>query len=49
MCLQEVDEKVFLRDLEPALAEAGLDGHYTAKGGSVSEGIALFYRHDKLR
>ncbi|KAK3861133.1 hypothetical protein Pcinc_032865 [Petrolisthes cinctipes] len=49
VCLQEVDEKVFLRDLEPALAETGLDGHYTPKGGSVNEGIALFYRRDKLR
>lgn len=49
VCLQEVDEKVFMRDLQPALRGEGLEGIYTGKGGSVTEGVALFYRQSKLR
>lgn len=49
ICLQEVDEKVFMRDLQHTLRNEGLEGIYTAKGGSVTEGVALFYRLSKLR
>ncbi|XP_045599255.2 2',5'-phosphodiesterase 12 [Procambarus clarkii] len=49
ICLQEVDEKVFNRDLLPALGSQGLEGHYTAKGGQVTEGCTIFCRKNKLR
>lgn len=49
ICLQEVDEKVFHRDLLPALNDEGLDGFYDAKGGQVTEGLAVFFRESKLR
>ncbi|KAG0718713.1 2',5'-phosphodiesterase 12 [Chionoecetes opilio] len=49
VCLQEVDEKMFLRDLKHTLRTEGLEGVYTAKGGTVTEGVALFYRLAKLR
>lgn len=49
ICLQEVDEKVFMRDLQGALRKEGLEGVYAAKGGTVTEGVALFYRLTKLR
>lgn len=49
VCLQEVDEKVFMRDLKPALRSEGLEGLFSSKGGSVNEGVALFYRQVKLR
>lgn len=49
VCLQEVDEKVFMRYLQPALRTEGFEGIYTAKGGSVTEGVVLFYRLTKLR
>ncbi|MCL4119593.1 UNVERIFIED_CONTAM: hypothetical protein GTU68_018115 [Idotea baltica] len=49
ICLQEVDEKVFLRDLQPVLLNYGLEGVFKTKGGpSVSEGLATFYRTDKM-
>ncbi|XP_042233315.1 2',5'-phosphodiesterase 12-like isoform X2 [Homarus americanus] len=49
ICLQEVDEKVFHRDLIPALKSEGLEGFYAAKGGQVTEGAAVFFRQSKLR
>lgn len=49
VCLQEVDEKVFNRDLLPALRVEGLDGVYCAKGGQVTEGVAIFFRQTKVR
>ncbi|KAK8737192.1 hypothetical protein OTU49_004376 [Cherax quadricarinatus] len=49
ICLQEVDEKVFNRDLYPVLSSQGIEGYYTAKGGQVTEGVAIFCRRNKLR
>ncbi|XP_045623976.2 LOW QUALITY PROTEIN: 2',5'-phosphodiesterase 12 [Procambarus clarkii] len=48
ICLQEVDEKVFFRDIEPHLMNEGFGGFYDAKG-QISEGLAIFFRHSKLR
>ncbi|XP_065584351.1 2',5'-phosphodiesterase 12-like [Artemia franciscana] len=49
VCLQEVDTKVFDGDLKPRLHLEGLPGIFDKKGGQVSEGLACFYRTDKLR
>ena len=49
MCLQEVDTKVFDGDLKPRLHLEGFAGIFDKKGGQVSEGVACFYRTDKLR
>ena len=48
MALQEVDRKVFQRDLCPILDRAGISGQFTKKGGQVDEGLATFYRLDKF-
>ena len=48
MTLQEVDRKVFERDLRPILARAGISGEFVKKGGQVDEGLATFYRTDKF-
>ena len=48
MALQEVDRKVFQRDLSPILDRAGISGQFTKKGGQVDEGLATFYRRDKF-
>ncbi|XP_065569803.1 2',5'-phosphodiesterase 12-like isoform X2 [Artemia franciscana] len=49
VCLQEVDTKVFDGDLKPRLYLEGFAGIFDKKGGQVSEGVACFYRTDKLR
>ncbi|KAK7016428.1 Endonuclease/Exonuclease/phosphatase [Halocaridina rubra] len=49
ICLQEVDEKVFEYDLEPVLKSRGYESCYDAKGGQVSEGIAMIFQKSKLR
>lgn len=49
ICMQEVDEKVFNYDLEPVLSHIGFEGHFDAKAGQVTEGLAVFYRTGKLR
>ncbi|XP_064117001.1 2',5'-phosphodiesterase 12-like isoform X2 [Macrobrachium nipponense] len=49
ICMQEVDEKVFNYDLEPVLSNIGFEGHFDAKAGQVTEGLAVFYRTEKLR
>lgn len=49
ICLQEVDKKVFERDLCPRLEEVGLCGDARMKYGEVSEGSAIFYRSDRFR
>jgi len=49
ICLQEVDKKVFERDLCPRLEEVGLSGHVRMKYGEVAEGSAIFYRNDRFR
>ena len=48
MTLQEVDRKVFERDLSPILDRAGISGEFVKKGGQVDEGLATFYRKDKF-
>jgi len=49
ICLQEVDKKVFDRDLFPRLEDVGLTGHLRMKFGEVHEGSAIFYRRDRFR
>ncbi|XP_068201007.1 2',5'-phosphodiesterase 12 [Palaemon carinicauda] len=49
ICMQEVDEKVFDYDLEPVLSNIGFEGAFDAKAGQVREGLAVFYRKEKLR
>merc|ERR1719225_1860962 len=48
MTLQEVDRKVFQRDLSPILNRLGISGELAKKGGQVDEGLATFYRRDKF-
>lgn len=49
VCLQELDERLFLRDLQPTLEREGLEGFYDAKGGQVTEGCGIFFQKQKLR
>jgi len=49
ICLQEVDKKVFERDLLPRLEEDGLAGHLRLKSGEVSEGSAIFFRGSRFK
>ncbi|XP_042861994.1 2',5'-phosphodiesterase 12-like [Penaeus japonicus] len=49
VCLQELDERLFVRDLQPTLEREGLEGYYDAKGGQVTEGCGIFFRKSKLR
>lgn len=49
ICLQEVDEKVFVQYLQPQLEARGFAGIHTCKAGQQAEGSALFYRRECLR
>ncbi|CAL1284914.1 unnamed protein product [Larinioides sclopetarius] len=49
ICLQEVEDRVFERDLEPILNLKGYSGYYTKKGGHRYEGAATFFRTSKFR
>ena len=49
ICLQEVDRKMFNRELLPVLMDHGFDGNYKEKYGSMAEGEAIFYRRSKFR
>jgi len=48
VCLQEVDKKVFENHLEPILATVNMGGQFAKKGGQVSEGVAIFWRRERL-
>ena len=48
ICLQEVDKKVFENHLEPVLATSNMAGQFAKKGGQVSEGLAIFWRRERL-
>jgi len=49
ICLQEVDKKVFERDLCPRLEELGLTGLLRLKFGDVHEGSAIFFRNERFK
>ncbi|KAF8774889.1 2' like protein [Argiope bruennichi] len=49
ICLQEVEDRVFERDLEPILNLKGYSGYYTKKGGHRYEGVATFFQTSKFR
>jgi len=49
ICLQEVDKKVFERDLRPRLEERGFTGLLRLKFGEVHEGTSVFFRRDRFR
>lgn len=48
LCLQEVGSQVYINYLQPALRAAGYTGYFTAKVNDFSEGLATFYRTEKL-
>ncbi|XP_039972368.1 2',5'-phosphodiesterase 12 [Xiphias gladius] len=48
ICLQEVDKRVFVDSLTPALDAFGLDGVFRIKN-KQHEGMATFYRRSKFR
>merc|ERR1712037_194199 len=48
VCLQEVDKKVFENHLEPILATVNMGGQFAKKGGQVSEGVAIFWKRERL-
>ncbi|XP_046735511.1 2',5'-phosphodiesterase 12 [Diprion similis] len=43
ICLQEVDHKIFHRDLLPTLSTLDYNGVFNRKGGTVSEGLSTFF------
>ncbi|CAH1788073.1 unnamed protein product [Owenia fusiformis] len=49
ICLQEVDKKVFINELQPVLDIEGFDGMLKLKNGQVPEGSSIFYRRSKFR
>lgn len=49
ICLQEVDCRVFERDLKRVLKTKNMDGVMAKKGGQVNEGVACFYNQSKLK
>jgi len=49
ICLQEVDKKVFERDLCPRLEELGLTGLLRLKFGDVHEGSTIFFRNERFK
>ncbi|XP_043274609.1 2',5'-phosphodiesterase 12 [Venturia canescens] len=49
ICLQEVDSKVFERDLFPILSLLGYDGIFNRKGDDLSEGVAIFYNEKRFK
>ena len=49
ICLQEVDSKVFDRDLQPTFAGLGFQGVFNKKGGQVSEGLSCIFSTQRFR
>lgn len=49
ICLQEVDCRVFERDLKRILKPKNMDGVMAKKGGQVNEGVACFYNQSRLK
>jgi mRNA deadenylase 3'-5' endonuclease subunit Ccr4 len=49
LCLQEVGPQVFTDYLQPALEASGYTGVFAPKMNDFGEGLATFYRTDKLR
>jgi len=47
ICLQEVEPETFAA-LRISLGEAGLAGQYASKGAQRPDGLAIFYRREKL-
>jgi len=47
--LQECDRKVFELHLVPILDLFGFSGNFAKKGGQVDEGLATFYRREKMQ
>ena len=49
MCMQEVDEKHYLRTFVPQLELQGFEGAYKGKTGNMKEGEAIFFRTAKFK
>lgn len=49
ICLQEVDKKVFINDLEPVFANLDFESNFSIKGGLVAEGLACFYNAKRFK
>ncbi|XP_014482436.1 PREDICTED: 2',5'-phosphodiesterase 12 isoform X2 [Dinoponera quadriceps] len=47
ICLQEVDSKIYERDLLPSLSMLNYDGVFVTKN-EVSEGLAMFFNHERF-
>lgn len=48
LCLQEVGPQVYINYLQPALRAAGYKGLFAPRINNSEEGLATFYRSDKL-
>lgn len=49
ICLQEVDEKVYINDLKPVLQNLDYESDFAVKGGKVVEGLACFYNNKRFK
>ncbi|XP_062521401.1 2',5'-phosphodiesterase 12-like [Corticium candelabrum] len=49
LCFQEVGPNVYTTYLQPALNAAGYEGVFTSKPNEFREGLAMFYRTDKIQ
>lgn len=49
ICLQEVDRKVFVNDLEPVFSNLDYESNFSLKGGLVAEGLACFYNATRFK
>lgn len=49
ICLQEVDEKVYVTDLVPFLTDLQYDSTFSKKGRKVGEGVACFFHQSKFK
>eukprot|EP00300_Choanocystis_sp_HF-7_P032855 c4426_g1_i2.p1 GENE.c4426_g1_i2~~c4426_g1_i2.p1 ORF type:complete len:374 (+),score=90.81 c4426_g1_i2:122-1243(+) len=49
ICLQECDKKNYHRIFDPVLTHFGFSSHFTNKGGSASEGCAIFVQNSRFQ
>lgn len=48
ICLQEVDNKIYISDYEPTMSVLNYDGVFNRKGAEVVEGLATFYNKERF-
>lgn len=49
ICLQEVDRKVFVNDIQPFFEMLGFQSLHRSKAGEVNEGMATCFRLSKFK